>query len=247
MEESVKNEIENSLASEIVESKKQIRIQLPEVVVTLISMIIGVVFLCFNLINFWGLFLIFFGTFRNFFTDANKLFACVVSFAVCTIFALISISLNLYGMAFLHIGFYLPTQLIYFYENRKEADVSIKKNKELTKFGSVGAIVSIWIFALCVALVLYKIGEPHYIADAVCVALLSFSVFLSNGEYKEYWIARIFACFVTMSFLLYVSIETQFKINSLAFVLMFVMYVVMDIIKFIRWAKIVKTKKEKVM
>lgn len=247
MEESVKKELETSLASEIVESKKQIRIQLPEVVVTLISMIIGVVVLCFNLINFWGLFLIFFGALWNFFTDANKLFACVVSFAVCTIFALISISLDLYGMAFLHIGFYLPTQLIYFYENRKEADVSIKKNKELTKFGSVGAIVSIWIFALCVALVLYKIGEPHYVADAVCVALLSFSVFLSNGEYKEYWIARIFACFVTMSFLLYVSIETQFKINSLAFVLMFVMYVVMDIIKFIRWAKIINKSDKKAM
>ena len=85
---------------------------------------------------------------------------------------------------------------------------------------------------MCVALVLYKIGEPHYIADAVCAALLSFSVFLSNGEYKEYWIARIFACFVTMAFLLYVSIETQFQINSLAFVLMFAMYTVMDIIKF---------------
>ena len=50
-----------------------------------------------------------------------------------------------------------------------------------------------------------------------------------------------------MSFLLYVSIETQFKINSLAFVLMFVMYVVMDIIKFIRWAKIINKSDKKAM
>lgn len=237
MEENIMGNISSSIEKEIVESKNQFKKRLPEVIVTLCAMVIDVLFLCLGLCDLLTFSLILFGALWNFFTKANKLFACIVSFVVCTIFALISIRLEMYGSAFLHICFYLPTQLIYFYENQKIEDVSIKYNKQLTKTGTIGAVITVWLFALCLAFVLYEVGEPYYIIDSISVALLSLSVFLSNGEYREYWFARIAGCGVSMAVWLYVAFSTSFSNGSLVIALLFLMYVVMDIIHYISWRR----------
>lgn len=237
MEENLKNEVSNIVGNEMLEAKRQLYFRLPEFIVTVVSVILGVVMMCFNLGDFWGLAVIVFGALWNFFTDANKLFACIVSFFVCTIFALISLNFNLYGLAFLHICFYLPTQLIYFYESKKSENLNDTRNKELTKVGTCGAIISVWLFALSITFVLYKVGDPYYLVDAICVTLLSFSVFLSNGQYKEYWFARLIACFVTSASFVYIAVDTGYAMNSLMFALLFLMYLISDTIKFNRWIK----------
>ena len=237
MEENVMGDISRSLEKEIVESKNQIRNRLPEIVVTACALVLDVILLCFGLCDIFAFSLIFFGALWNFFMRANKLFACIVSFVVCTIFALISIRLNMYGSAFLHICFYLPTQLIYFYENQEIEDVSIKYNKHLSRAGTIGAVISLWIFALCMAFVLYEVGEQYFVVDSVCVTLLTFSVFLSNGEYKEYWFARIVACGTNFAVWLFLSFAMNFAGGSLVIALLFLMYTVMDIIHYILWQK----------
>ncbi len=235
MEENVIGDISSSIEKEIIESKNQFKKRLPEIVVTLCALLVDVVLLCFGCCDILTFSLIFFGAVWNFFMKGNKLFACVLAFVVCTIFALISIRLKMYGSAFLHICFYLPTQLIYFYENQKIEDVSIKYNKQLSKAGSVGAVVSMWLFTLSLAFVLYEVGEPFYIIDSVSVALLAFSVFLSNGEYREYWFARITACGVSMIVWLYVAFTTSLTNGSLVIALLFLMYTVMDTIHYLAW------------
>ncbi len=247
MEQNITNEVSQTLGSEIVETKRQLTFRLPEVIIAVIGLIVGVVLTCFNLSNFWGLALIIFGVMWNFFTEANKLFACMVSFVVCTIFALISISLKIYGMAFLHICFYLPTQLIYFFESKKVENLSMQKNKKLTNVGLLGSILSVLLFAVCMGLVLYCLGEKYFILDAICVALLSLAVFLSNGQYKEYWFARMLACVVSFVAYLYFSIESDFYMNSLTISLLFLMYVACDVIKYLRWKKLHKQNSEELI
>ena len=237
MGENIIGEISSSIEKEIVESKNQLRNRFPEVLVTLFALVVDVVLLCLGWCNILTFSLIIFGALWNFFTKANKLFACIVAFAVCTIFAVISIRLNMYGSAFLHICFYLPTQLIYFYESQKVEDVSIKYDKQLTRAGTIGVVISVWAVALCLAFVLYEVGEPYYIIDSVSVSLLALSVFLSNGQYKEYWFARIVACGVSSIVWIYIAIDTTITNGSLVLALLFVMYTVMDTIHYINWLK----------
>ncbi len=237
MEENIIGGISSSIEKEIIESKNQFKNRLPEVIVTLCALIVDVVFLCVGWCNLLTFSLIIFGALWNFFTRANKLFACIVAFVVCTIFAVISIRLNMYGSAFLHICFYLPTQLIYFYESQKIEDVSIKYDKQLTRTGTVGAVISVWAVALCLAFVLYEVGEPYFIIDSVAVALLTLSVFLSNGQYREYWFARIVACGVSCIVWIYVAIDTSITSGGLVVALLFLMYTVMDTIHYLSWLK----------
>ena len=245
MEENLSSELSGLVGNEILEAKKQLYFRLPEFIVAVLSVVVGVVMICFNLADFWGLSVIVFGALWNLFTDANKLFACIVSFFVCTIFALISLNLNLYGMAFLHICFYLPTQLIYFYESKKTENLNNTRNRELTKIGTCGVIISVWLYALASVFVLYRIGDTYYLLDAICVTLLTLSVFLSNGQYKEYWVARLIACFVTSASFVYIAIQTDYAKNSLMFALLFLMYLICDLIKFNRWLKFNKKAEAK--
>lgn len=237
MDENVMGEISSTIEKEMIESGRQIRNRLPEIIITLCALVLDVVLLCLGYCGFFEFSLILFGAVWNFFMRANKLFACIVAFVVCTIFAIVSIRLQMYGSAFLHICFYLPTQLIYFYENQKTEDVTIKYYKKLSIAGTIGVIASLWLFALCLAFVLYEVGEPYYIIDSVSVALLALSVFLSNGEYREYWVARIIACGVSALVWLYVAINSSLAGGSLVIVLLFLMYMVMDTIKYISWLK----------
>lgn len=246
-EENVVEKISDNIKNELAESKFQSQNRFPEIAVTVIGLAVAVVLMCFGLASFWLILMIAFGAVWNFFSRGNKLLACVVSFPVCLILGLFSSSINLYGVAFLHICFYLPTQLIYYYENQKIENVGIRKDKFLSKTGMIGCVVSTFAFALTLMFVLYSIGEKYFIVDAISVALLSLSVFLVNGGYREYWIVRLVACAFSSIMWVGISVGIGLSCGGLAVALLFAMYVVMDSIKFLSWRKCNRGQKKELV
>ena len=231
-----KEEISLVLNNEIITAKHQLKARLPELIITLTALVVGVTLLCFNLASILGLTIILFGALWNFFTESNRFFACIMGFLMCVVVGIIAGGLKVFGHAFLHIMFYLPTQLIYYYENSKE-DNSISHTKQLSQAGYIGTVVCGWLLAFGLGIVLYKVGDPYYIVDALSTALLLVSVFLQNGKYKIFYPFRITACIFAVAMWSYIAIITDFQINTLIFVTLFAMYVVMDVIKFMRWKK----------
>lgn len=224
------------LNSELITADHQFKIRPAEVLVTLLGLVAGVTLFCFDLVDLWGLGIILFGALWNFFTESNRFIAIVFGFLMCVLFGFIAGGMKVFGHAFLHLMFYLPTQLIYYYENRK-TDNSISHTKKLTQNGYIGTVVCGWLVAFGLGIVLYKVGDPYYIVDALSSALLIVSVFLQNGKYKDYYLVRIIACVGASLMWLFVAIKTDFVVNSTAFLVLFVMYTVMDAIEWIRWKR----------
>lgn len=237
MENKTTNEITRAFEKEIVSAKHEFKIRWVELVVTILSMAVGVTLFALDIVGLLSLSIILFGALWNFFTDSNRLFACIMAFLMCIVYGFLAGSLKVYGHAFLHIMFYLPTQLIYYYESQKSEDNSVRKDKKLTTAGYVGTVVSGWIMAFGLAIILYKIGDPFYIIDALSSTLLAVSVFLVNGKYKEYYPVRIAALVLALITWIVIAITVNFAGSAAIFILLFAMYIVMDIIEWIRWAK----------
>ena len=237
MENMATNEITSAFEQEIVSAKREFKVRWTELLVTIIAMAIGVTLFAFDVVDLISLSIILFGALWNFFTDSNKLFACIMAFLMCVAYGFLAGSLKVYGHAFLHIMFYLPTQLIYYYESQKSEDNAVRKDKKLTTSGYIGTVVSGWLMAFGLGIVLYKIGDPFYIIDALSTTLLAVSVFLVNGKYREYYPVRICALVLALITWIVISIEVSFAGSSAIFILLFAMYIVMDIIEWIRWKK----------
>lgn len=231
------NEITSVFEKEIVSAKHEFKIRWTELIVTILSMAVGVVLFALGIVNLLSLSIILFGALWNFFTDSNKLFACIMAFFMCVAYGFLAGSLKIYGHAFLHIMFYLPTQLIYYYESQKSEDNAVRHDKGLTSAGYVGTVACGWLMAFGLGIVLHKIGDPFYIIDALSTTLLAVSVFLVNGKYKEYYPVRISALVLALLSWIYISIKVNFVGSSAIFVLLFAMYIIMDTIEWIRWTK----------
>lgn len=236
MEKNTK-EITSAFEQEIVSAKHEFKMRWTELFVTIVAMVVGVVLFAFDVVSLLSLSIILFGALWNFFTDSNKLFACIMAFFMCVVYGFLAGSVKVYGHAFLHIMFYLPTQLIYYYESQKSEDNAVRHDKSLTTAGYVGTVVSGWLMAFGLGIVLCKIGDPFYIVDALSTTLLAVSVFLVNGKYREYYPVRIAALVVALASWTYFAIKLNFASSSAIFILLFAMYIVMDIIEWIRWAK----------
>lgn len=231
------NEITSTFEREIVSAKREFKVRWTELVVTIIAMTIGIILFALDVVDLLSLSIILFGALWNFFTDSNKLFACIMAFLMCVAYGFLAGSLKVYGHAFLHIMFYLPTQLIYYYESQKIEDNSVRKDKKLSTAGYVGTVVSGWLMAFGLGIVLYKIGDPFYIIDALSTTLLAVSVFLVNGKYREYYPVRIAALILALITWTVIAISVNFAGSAAIFMLLFAMYIVMDVIEWVRWAK----------
>lgn len=236
MKQQTKEEITGVIEGEILTAGEQIKKRLPEILVTLIALVGGVVLYCFNLASLLGLSIILFGAMWNFFTESNRFFACIMAFLMCVVTGLVAGTMKVYGIAFLHLMFYLPTQLIYYYENRK-TDNSISHTKTLSDTVYIATVVCGWLMAFGLGIVLYKVGDPYYIIDAMSSTLLIVSVFMQNGKYKVFYWVRLFACAFACVMWLVIGITSSFMIDSLVFAVLFFMYVIVDMIRFIKWSK----------
>lgn len=231
------NEITSTFEKEIVSAKHEFKMRWTELAVTIVAMVVGITLFALDIVSLLSLSIILFGALWNFFTDSNKLFACIMAFLMCVAYGFLAGSLKVYGHAFLHIMFYLPTQLIYYYESQKQEDNAVRHDKSLTTAGYIGTVVSGWLMAFGLGIVLYKIGDPFYIIDALSTTLLAVSVFLVNGKYKEYYPVRIAALVLAFASWIYIGVKVNFTGSAAIFILLFAMYIVMDIIEWVRWAK----------
>ena len=231
--EAVDVQIENEVFNAVREAKNRV----PELVTTCVFLTLGLFFYGIGLSSFWPVMILLFGALWNFFTDSNKLFACIFAFCLCIPYALISIEVGMYGHAFLHILFYLPTQLIYYIENQHKEDVSILPNKRLEVSGFVGSVIAGLIMIFGLSMVLYNLDTPFFIFDSVSVVMLAFAVFLVNGRYKEYWLVRLFAVMFSSLSWLVVGFLTKWADGTILFALLFAMYFIVDFIKYILWKK----------
>lgn len=235
--ENTTKEITSAFEGEIITAKREFKVRWTEIIVTLVALVIGVVLFTLNLVDLISLSIIVFGALWNFFTDSNKLFACIMSFFMCVAYGFLAGAVKVYGHAFLHIMFYLPTQLIYYYESQKSESNAVRYDKRLSKAGYIGTVVAGWFVAFGLGIVLFKIGDPYYIVDALSSTLLIVSVFLVNGKYREYYFVRLTALLGAFLAWFYIGIKLNFSGNTLTFMLLFTMYFVMDTIEYIRWKK----------
>ncbi len=231
-----------SVENEIVDAKRQITDRTAEWSVTMIFIALGIFFYLINMSSLAAISVLAFGACWNFFTDSNKMFACIFAFATCSIYAYLCVQIGMYAHAFLHIAFYLPTQLIYFFENQNHNDVSILKNKKLEPSGVVVTTIAGALLTLGLGAVVYSMGEEMALIDSISAVLLMVSVFLVNGRYCEYYAVRIFAVGFAMAMWALLAVIYNFADGTIAFALLFAMYLVMDVIKCIRFNKATKTQ-----
>ena len=232
--------VDVQLENEVFEAVKQAKIRTPELVITSVFLTLGLFFYGVGLTSLWSVLILLFGALWNFFTDSNKLFACIFAFCLCIPYALLCIDIGMYGHAFLHLLFYLPTQLVYYIENQHKDDISILATKKLETSGFVGSVLAGMILIFGVSLALYNMNNFFFIFDAISIVLLAFAVFLVNGRYKEYWGVRLFAVAFASLVWLIVGFFTDWVDGTIIFALLFAMYFVADFVKFLAWKKSVK-------
>ena len=243
-------EVIDTVSEEIIEpsilsAKLSLNNKGAEIIVSCIFLTIAITLLCFGLCNFITLAILVMGALWNFFTDSNQFFACIFAFLVCIPFAIYSSNLGVYGFAMLHIAFYIPTQLIYYYDNKNKKDIGIMEIKSLEAGGIVGTTLVSLILSVGLSLMLYNLGEEFFYLDAISTVLLMVSVFLVNGRYKEYWPVRLIATMVASLSWLFFAVFYDFKEGSVIFSLMFLMYFTMDCIRYFKWATKVKEENKK--
>lgn len=230
-------QIGSAIEGELLTARRQFQVRWLEVIITSLFVAGGIVLFCLGLTDLLTLSIIVFGSLWNFFTESNKLFACIMAFFMCVVYGFVCGSMLVYGHAFLHLMFYLPTQLIYYYESQKNEDNNISHTKKLTTAGYIGTVVAGWVFAFGLGAVLCKLGDPYYIIDALSTTLLVVSVFLVNGRYKEYYVVRIVACVCAAIMWLTIAVAQDFTNGTLIFMMLFIMYSIVDSVKFYRWSK----------
>lgn len=209
-----------------------------EIFVTTLFVCIGLVFFLLGFEPFWTLPVLLFGALWNYFTHSNRLFACIFAFAVCVPYGLYAIQNGLYGQAFLHLILYIPTQLMFYYQERNNEDLEIKREKHLDSSSFLLLVVFALFLMFSVSAVLYTIeSEVLFWFDALTVMLLAVSVFLVNGKFREYWVQRLVAVGASCALWIVVGINFNWTDGSLMFALLFAMYFVVDLFRAIVWYK----------
>ena len=60
---------------------------------------------------------------------------------------------------------------------------------------------------------------------------------MQNGKYRVFYWVRLFACAFAGVTWLVIALTSNFAIDSLIFVILFSMYVIVDAIRFVKWSK----------
>lgn len=234
--------VEDAIISTIKESKDRSL----EIFITSLFVCVGLVFYAMGFESLLTLSVLLFGALWNFFTSSNRFFAVIFSFLVCVPYALVSLAAGLYGQAFLHILLYLPTQLMFYQQERKNTDNSIQKDNKLSTRTYAVMIVFALVLMFSLSLVLYNIeSQVLFWFDAISVVLLAVSMFLVNGRFTAYWVQRIIAVAVSAGLWITHGILFNWVDGSIMFALLFGMYLIVDSYRFALWYRLNYPKHER--
>ena len=153
--------------------------------ITCLFSLIALTLYLLNYINFPAVCLIFLGAVWNFFVDINTLFAFLLSILVGFLFAMFAIIDGLYANAVLYVLYYIPLQFVIWLTNPKGRDMSIKKDKKLSKDNLYYICVAFILgFAVVVAVAVCMENEILLFFDAFSACMLGLSAYLQSYMYR---------------------------------------------------------------
>lgn len=208
-----------------------------------VSLLFSFVALYLNLlgfINFACLLLIVFGAFWNFFVDINTYLALVLCLLVSVIYGMFSAAEGFYVNAILYVMAYIPMQFITWITNIDNKDMSIEKDKKLD--GNAIFYVSLFIFFFFSLGFMFALSHEYEllaIFDTVTACLLCLSAFFQSFMYREYYIIRPIAIISAIILWSFAIVLNGFSAVSLTMVILYSMYLIMDIANIIYWIKTV--------
>lgn len=220
----------------IIETIQKTKEQTFEIVITAVFGSIALFLYLLGFSTFLPFIVLFFGALWNFFTPINRFMAIAFGFVVCTLYSLFALEHGLYGHAFLHLVFYLPTQLIMYYTNRGKPAIEIKKGKRLAPLDYVFVAITGILVLIFTGIILSKIeGAVLPFLDATSVVFLILSVFLVNSGFSEYFMWRVFATLSGALLWMTLGIAHGFKDGIITMILLFVMYALVDGVRGVIW------------
>jgi len=207
-------------------------------IVTTLFALAGLTLYLLNFINFPAFALIILGALWNFFVDINSILAFLLCLAVCLIYSMFAIINGVYISAFLYIFFYVPMQFTVCVVYGKEKDMSIKKDKKLGAEASYYiCIIMVLAFMVLFAIALNEEYQILPFLDALVACLLGLSAYLQSFMFREYYWVRFVALALAIVLWIMVAITIGVSVGALAMILLYLMYLILDIISMVFWFK----------
>ncbi len=178
------------------------------------------------------------------FMGKGKLSAYLFGLINCILYAIISYKASLYGETILNVIYYIPMQFIGFVTWNKNMDAStasVQKRK-------MNTIQRMWIFALIGAfaviygLILRYLGDAIPFIDAFITVASVFAMIISVKMYTEQW--YIWIAVNAMSVIMWIIAFIN-GTNSIATLLMWIIYLLNSIIMCINWEREARKERKK--
>lgn len=231
-----------STASLFEQNKKKMssRMFLTKLFVSLLFSFVALYLNLLGLINFGCFLLIIFGAFWNFFVDINTYWALVLCLLVSFIYSIFAAAEGFYVNAILYVMVYIPMQFITWITNIDNKDMSIEKDKRLD--GNAIFYVCLFVFFFFSLGFMFAMShefELLAILDTVTACLLCLSAFFQSFMYREYYIIRPIAVLSAIILWSFAIVLNGLSAVSLTLVILYSMYLIMDIANIIYWIKTV--------
>ena len=138
--------------------------------------------------------------------------------------------------AFLYVVFYIPLQFVVWVSNPTGRDMSIKKDKKLSKDMVYYICVSfLVVMALFIFVTINLENSTLLFFDSFSACMLGLAAFLQSYMYREYYSVRIIA--VVLSIVLWCIVLNMmvFSMSAIGIIILYLMYFVVDILSYISW------------
>ncbi len=198
----------------------------------------------YGLLNLPGVLLIILGALWNFFVDVNTFWAFIFSLFVGAIYAMFAVVDGLYANAVLYTLYYIPLQFITWIKYGGIKDISIKNNKRLKGYQAYYLFVSfIYVFIICFIFTSTQNRQILPALDTVSACALALSAFLQSFMFREYYFVRPIALVLVLELWLYTIIQNGISYGSLACILLYIMYYILDCYSMNLWVDTTSARK----
>lgn len=178
-------------------------------------------------------------------TGKGKLSAYIFGIVNCILYAIISYRASLYGETILNALYYSPMQIygfLFWYKNMNKDTHEVNK-RHMTNKTRILYLIAIIISTLAFAAFLKYIGDAMPIIDSFTTVASVFAMIISIRMYSEQWWLWIFVDI--FSVIMWANAYSAGN-DSMATLLMWIVYLGNAIIMCVKWEKeVIKNKKEK--
>ena len=208
-----------------------------------VSLFFSFVALYLNLLGYINIacfFLIIFGAYWNFFVDINTFWSLLLCLLVCFLYSMFAAAEGLFVNAILYVMLYIPLQFVTWIVNIENKDMSIEKDKKMD--GTAIFYVCLFFFFFFSLGFMFAMSHEFQILavmDTFTACLLSLSAFFQSFMYREYYIIRPVAVLSAIILWVLVLILNGVTMVPITMIILYAMYLVMDIANIVYWIKTV--------